>query len=201
LQRFGTKPRSWEAYLAGLGASGALMASASVMFVILVGVVTFKTWPHAADLLGDGGGEVALESTAKPARGQGTAESTPNVVRLPGGSAPASARQSGTRGGGSIGIRNGQIPGGNGLAPGGSTGQPGGSTGEQPQGAQQPPSEPTQPTNVVSKAVSDVGNTVQQSTDGLGDALGGSSSPGLGGVLGGAGRTLNDNLQSLAGKQ
>jgi hypothetical protein len=36
---FDAKRRSWEAYLAGIGASGALMASASVMFVILVGVV------------------------------------------------------------------------------------------------------------------------------------------------------------------
>ena len=32
---FDAKRRSWEAYLAGIGASGALMASASVMFVIV----------------------------------------------------------------------------------------------------------------------------------------------------------------------
>jgi len=39
---FDAKPRSWEAYLAGIGASGVLMASALVLFVILVGVVTSR---------------------------------------------------------------------------------------------------------------------------------------------------------------
>jgi hypothetical protein len=52
---------------------------------------------------------------------------------------------------------------------------------------------------VVSQALSGVGNTVESDTKSLGDTLGGSSSPGLGGVLGGVGRTLNNDLQSLAG--
>ena len=47
---FDAKPRSWDAYLTGIGASGALMASASVLFVILVGVVTFSAWPQAGSL-------------------------------------------------------------------------------------------------------------------------------------------------------
>jgi hypothetical protein len=49
--------------------------------------------------------------------------------------------------------------------------------------------------------VSGAGNTVQRTTDTLGNALGGSSGPGLGGLVGGVGRTLNDTLQSLAGKR
>jgi hypothetical protein len=70
---FDAQPRSWEAYLAAIGASGVLMASASVMFVILVGVVTFKTWPHAGNLLGDAGEDVALQTTATPAPQAGLA--------------------------------------------------------------------------------------------------------------------------------
>jgi hypothetical protein len=52
---------------------------------------------------------------------------------------------------------------------------------------------------VVSQTVSNVGNTVQATTDGVGDALGGSDSSGLGGVVGGVGKTLNNQLQSLVG--
>ncbi len=40
-----------------------------------------------------------------------------------------------------------------------------------------------------------MGNTVQKDTESLGSTLGGSSSPGLGGV----GKTLNNDLQTLAG--
>jgi hypothetical protein len=44
-----------------------------------------------------------------------------------------------------------------------------------------------------------VDNTVQKDTESLGNSLGGSSSQGLGGVLGGVGKTLNNDLQTLAG--
>jgi hypothetical protein len=81
---------------------------------------------------------------------------------------------------------------------GGSTGQPG-TGGGPPQGAEQPPSQSQQPSNAVSQALSGVGNTVQSSTERVGNCLGGSSSPGLGGLLGGVGRSLNSDLQSLAG--
>lgn len=63
------------------------MASASVVFVILVGVVTFSAWPHAAALIGDrgGSGDVALQDVAK-APPQGAAPASPlNLVRLLGG--------------------------------------------------------------------------------------------------------------------
>jgi hypothetical protein len=190
--------RSWEAYLAGIGASGALMASASVMFVILVGVVTFNAWPHAGSLLGGGAGvgDAALHQTAKPAPNRATGQpSTLNLVRLLSrGAALAPSRGAGIRGG-SGGIGHDLGPGQGGGPSRGSGGLGGG----QPQGAQQPPSTPTQPRNAVSQAVSNVGNTVQSDTDSLGNTLGGNSSPGLGGVIGGLGRTLNTNLQSLAG--
>ena len=188
------KRRSWDAYLAGIGASGALMASASVMFVILVGVVTFNAWPHAESLLGPGaGGSGVLGATAKPAATPGPARSsTLSLATLLGGG--ATPGQGGARTG-SGGIGNGVNPGGIGEAPGGSEGPGGG----EPQGAQPPPPSPAPPRNAVSQTVSVVGDTVQSSTESVGDTLGGSSSPGLGGVVGGLGRTLNDDIQSLAG--
>lgn len=194
---FRSKARTWDAYLAGIGVSGALMASAFVMFVILVGLVTFKTWPHTGGLLGGGGGDIALQEAPTPAPAR-AGTSGLNLVRILGGTgrtAP-SGHTGGT--GGSRG--DGLVPGANAVPPGGPTGLPGGSGGGQPQDAQPPPpSSPTQSPNVVRDAVSGLGNTLQSDTDGLGDTLGGSSSPGLGGVVGEVGRTVNSDVQALAG--
>jgi hypothetical protein len=187
------KRRSWDAYLAGIGASGALMASALVMFVVLVGLVTFNAWPHAGSLLGPGAGSGVLGGAAKPATTPGPARSsTLNLATLLGGG--ATPRQGGARTG-SGGIGSGVNPGGIGEAPGGSEGPGGG----EPQGAQPPPSSPAPPRDAVSQTVSAVGDTVQSTTDSVGDTLGGSNGPGLGGVVGGLGRTLNNDIQSLAG--
>jgi hypothetical protein len=192
---FRVKARSWEAYVAAIGASSVLMASGVVIFVILVGVVTFKTWPEAGGLLGGGAGDVSLEQAATPAPGQGGAQpSALNVVTVLGGRSAPSTHP----GGGSGPIVKGPGSGGDLGSPGGSVGSPDGSGGGQPQGAQPPPSSTPSP-NPVARAVSDVGNTVQSNTDSLGDTLGGNSSPGVGGVVGGVGRTLNSNLQSLSG--
>jgi hypothetical protein len=177
------------------------MASATVLFVILVGVVTFKTWPHVGSVLGGGAGNVALQDTATPAPGQAPEPSALNLVKLLGGGAgPATASRSGRGGAAGGRIANGLIPRGDTGTSGGSTGAPSGSGGDQPQGAQQPPSGSGEPRNAVGQAVSGAGNTVQRDTDSLGNTLGGSSGPGLGGVLGGVGPTLNNDLQSLAGR-
>jgi hypothetical protein len=195
---FDAKPRSWDTYLAGIGASGALMASASVVFVILVGVVTFNAWPHAGSVLGIGDrpGEVALQTAAKPAPTPVTQQApSVNLVKLLGGRTPS--RQSSVRGGGSLGSVNNPGPDGNGDFPGGSPGTGGG----QPQGAQPPASTPSPPLNVVGEAVSGVGNNLQSDTDSIGNSLGGTNSSGLGGLVGGLGRTVNGSLQSLAGNK
>jgi hypothetical protein len=197
---FDGKPRSWESYLAGIRASGMLVASSLVVTVVLIGVVTIKTWPHAGDLLSGGGQDASLTSTATAA-GQGSAQSSAvNLVQLLGANAPAG--RSGGSGGAGAGSVDGLTHGEGGGALGGSPSQPG-AGGGQPQGAQQPPSEspPSQRSNVVSETVSGVGNTVQGATASVGDALGGSSNPGLGGVVGGLGQTLNNTLQGLAGKR
>src|SRR3954454_24902666 len=89
---FQLKARTAETYLAGIGASGALMASAFVMFVILVGVVTFDSWPHAGHLFGGGDGDVSLNSTTtSPAAA--TLPKTPNLVKLLGRQGPAVTAQ------------------------------------------------------------------------------------------------------------
>jgi hypothetical protein len=191
---FQFKARSWEAYMAGIGASGALLAGAIVTFVILIGVVTFKTWPHAGGFLGVGGGDVALQDAAIGEPGQAAGEASgPNLVRLlGGGDGPATQRQGSASGG----IRNGQTPEGNLGSPGGS-GLTGSGDGE-PQGAEPPPSGSDSP-NVVAKAVSDVGNNLQGNTQELGDTVNTSTGTNLGDGVTNLGSTLNKNLQSLAG--
>jgi hypothetical protein len=178
-----------------------MLASALALFVILVGVVTFKTWPNVGGaLLGRGGGDLALESPARPASVNRARPSTLNLVKSLGAGAGPVAPQHG-RGGAD---RDG--PGGNGdvSTPGdnGSTGGsrgPGPGTGE-PQGAEQPPPGSSPSGNPVSQSLSMAGNAVQSETESLGNTLGGSSSPGPGGVVGGLGRTLNNTLQDLAGE-
>jgi hypothetical protein len=188
---FQAKARSWQAYLAGFGASGALMAGAFVVSVGLIGVITFNTWPHTGDRLGRAdGGDVLNDSAASsppPAQHRGTL----NLAGLP-GVGPGQATRQQVGGSGPLPAVNGGLPGSN-LAPGGSGGAP------TPVEPPQPPPPPTQPPSVVSQVVSGAGNTVQSTTDTLGNALGGSDTPGLGGVVGGVGRTLNNDLQSIAG--
>ena len=54
MSRLTGKARTAETYLAGLGASGALIAGAIVAFLLLAGAVTFDVWPRAAGLFGSG---------------------------------------------------------------------------------------------------------------------------------------------------
>jgi hypothetical protein len=174
--------------VAEFGASGALMAIAFVVFVGLVGVLTFSTWPHTGDLLGGVDGDASLNSSATP--------SPPPAHRgtlnlLGGGPGQATSHRSG---GARLPASNGGVPGSN-LGPGGSGG------GQTPVEPSQPPPPPTQPRSVVGQVVAGAGNAVQSSTDAIGNALGGSDSPGLGGVVGGVGRTLNSDLQSVAGNR
>jgi hypothetical protein len=193
---FKVKSRTWESYVAGIAASGALMASAIVVFVILIGVVTLKTWPKARGLLGGGGGDVALREPAQaaPASAQ---TSPPDLVQLFGGPAgPAPAPAAAVQRGGSP--RSGDGVGDGLTRHGGAPGEPGGSNGSQPIRVQESPA-PSRPRDAVSQAISGVGNTVQGDTQGLGDALG-RSDTGVGAVVSGLGRTLNNDLQTLAGK-
>jgi len=187
---FQAKARSWQAYLAGFGASGALIASAFVVSVGLIGLVTFNTWPHTDDPLGGADNGVVLNGSATPSPPPAEHRRSLNLGKLLGsGPGQATNLQSG---GGNLRIPNGELPGSN-VPPGGSGG------GQTPTKPPEPPPPPTQPHSVVGQVVSETGNAVQSDTDSLGNALGGSEGPGLGGVVGGVGRTLNSDLQSIAG--
>jgi hypothetical protein len=207
------KARTAESYLAGIGASGALMASAFVLFIVLVGVVTFNAWPHAGLLINGSGGNVSLSEIPTANRAQPNAAPTPNLVALLGGPAPRGTTQasngSGGAGGTGIGRPGGTTgtvapaipplgaPGGNG--PGGNGGNSGGgnpTTTVPPSTPQQPPA--AQRTNTLGDVVAGVGNNVESDTNVLGEQLGGSTSP-LGGLVQGLGTTLNNTLQQLGG--
>jgi hypothetical protein len=201
------KSRTAETYLAGIGASGALMASAFVLFIVLVGVVTFNAWPHPGQLLNGGGGNVSLQDVPLANQAPPPPAPTPNLVALLGGPASAAAVPASNRGGGGNGgattpSRGSEIGSGNvgATSPGTGSGNGGGGG---PQTTTIPPSSPTIVPDVtrtggLGDLVAGVGNNLQSDTNSLGDSLGGSNST-LGGLVQGLGTTLNNTLQQLSG--
>jgi hypothetical protein len=188
------KGRTAETYLAGIGASGALMASAFLLFVILVGVVTFDAWPRAAHLIGGEDGQVSL-TTAPSSTLLTPPPQTPNLAKLLGGPARGATilQVSPSNAGPSRPERTtGSLSGG--LSPGPSRGQ---APVENPEPPAPPPTQTG--TSIVRGAVGSVGNSVEGTTNYVGDVLGGNSGSGVGGVVGDLGRTVNDAVQGLAG--
>jgi hypothetical protein len=192
---FQAKARTADTYLAGIGASGALIASAFVTFMILVGAVTFDAWPRAARLIDRGNAQVSIgtaptsTSTSAPSR-----VPTANVL---GGNGPKSGGGGGTS---SQRVHPARAPKTQGSL-GGSVNTPG-STGEQTPTEGTPPSQgPSEPgpRTIIGQTVSSAGNTVEATTDSVGNVLGGSGEPGLGGTVGSLGETINGTLQGLAG--
>jgi hypothetical protein len=205
LSVFQAKARTAETYLAGIGASGALMASAFVLFIILVGVVTFNAWPHAGQLFNGSDGNVSLQNVPVVNQTPPQPAPTPNLVALLGGPAPATAIPVSNPGGGGNG---GGGNGGGGGNPGGSLGshEPGvggggggngGGGGGTTTGAPSPPTA-TRSTNTLGQVVAGVGNNVESDTNTLGEQLGGTDTT-LGGLVQGLGSTVNNTLQQLGG--
>ena len=207
------KVRTLESYLAGLGASGALIAGAFVAFVLLVGIVTFDAWPTGSSVFNRGAGEVSVDTSltnTPPARER---PNVPNLVKLlggAGGAAAATTTPASAGGGGNQG--GGESPSGSGTSPGQR-----GPQNNNPGGGQREPAEPTHtapatqpvggassaepaPRNTVQDLVYGVGNNVESDTTGLSDALGGQDTA-LGSLVGGLGSTLNSTLQGLAGNR
>jgi hypothetical protein len=178
------------------------MASAVVLFVVLVGVVTFDSWPHPGRLFTGSGGNVSLNTLTTQAPPQPAP--TPNLVALLGGPAPAATTRASNRGGsnggtGTLPIGPGTIDGhGSPPVPGGG----GGGGGQNSPVVQNPPPSPppvtSRSTNIVQQVVAGAGNNVESDTNTLGDQLGGSDST-LGGLVQGLGSTVNNTLQGLAG--
>ena len=162
--------------------------------MILVGSVTFDAWPRAASLIGGGGGKVSI-GTAPTSAPVAAPSQVPNLVKLLGS------------GGGRVTIWKprseqgsaGQAP----RAQGTQVSPEGGSTGgQEPVQASPPPSQgpsEPEPRTIVGQTVSSTGDTVEATTDSVGDALGGSDNQGLGGTVANLGETLNGTLQGLAG--
>lgn len=198
--------RTIESYLAGLGASGALIAGAVVAFILLVGIVTFNAWPTGSSVFSGGASDVAVDTsltTTPPTRQQ---PSVPNLVKLLGGGGAAASATPVRAGGSSRGSQPNE------QSSGGSPAQRGPQ--QNSQGGGQDPAQPvrnpqqtqpaqssntgTQPRNAVQQLAYGVGNTVEADTSSLSPTLGGDDSL-LGGTVGGLGSTLNSTLQALAG--
>ncbi|MGC1814818.1 MAG: hypothetical protein WA696_11820, partial [Solirubrobacterales bacterium] len=56
-----------ESFIVGVGASGALLAGAAIVFVSLVGLVSFNVWPTAQDASTDGNVELSAATPRAPA--------------------------------------------------------------------------------------------------------------------------------------
>ena len=121
-----------ESFIVGIGASGALLACAALVFVTLVGLVSFNAWPTAHNVSVDANAEL---STA-----------TPSGSSAGGAAAPVSAA-AGQVASTSVGLGSGtSSSGGGGGGTTGGTGQGGGKGGQPKGGVTIPPStSPTPP--------------------------------------------------------
>ena len=148
-----------ESFIVGIGASGALLASAAIVFVTLVGIVSFNVWPTGNE--GSVGVNVELSNAATPSRapsgaavpvsaaaGQ-VASATVPVASAGGGNSGTGTGDSGQGGGG-----KGSTPKGGVTSPPvattppstGDTGDSGGDTGA-PAPATKSPAHPVHPTH------------------------------------------------------
>jgi len=186
------KARTAETYLAGLGASGALMGSPILAFVMVVGIATFNAWPDASGLFTFSGGQAEV--------GLSTSEQSKTGTQA--GTLPPFVTEAGTPDG-SVTNRDGT--GGPGLNDGSGGNGTGGGNGTSP-GGDAPAQQPTSPGgstqqggNVVTDTISSLGNTVEQDTTSLGNTLNDASGTNLGDVVTGVGQTLNGTLQNPSG--
>jgi hypothetical protein len=111
-----------ESFIVGIGASGALLASAAIVFVTLVGLVSFNVWPKGSEGSVDRNVEL---SNATPGN-SASASAAPAPVSAASGQAASTSVAAGTTGsGGNAGGNGGQSGGAKGGQPkAGSTIQP-----------------------------------------------------------------------------
>jgi hypothetical protein len=110
-----------ESFIVGVGASGALLAGAAIVFVTLVGLVSFNVWPTGAALPGDQNVELSTATPKTSSAGTATAPVSAASGQLASTSTGSGSNSSGT---GSAGIGGGN---GNQGTGGGKGGQPKGS--------------------------------------------------------------------------
>ena len=193
MQALQARTRTADTYLAGLGASGALLASAGVAFIAMVGVVTFNAWPEASGLFTFSGGQAELGALREAPPTRSEARPLPTIVVIPtarAASKRAVAAAADTERGGIAGIR-GHHGGSGGPETGSGVGDGGGQT-------VTPPSQ-AESTDVLGNTISSTGTVVQKSTQSLGTTLNDVTGTDLGTPVAGLGETLNDTLQSVSG--
>jgi hypothetical protein len=219
-------PRSphLRAYLAGTGATGALIAGAVIVFLSLATYVAFNGIPFGGNGGNSGNTFVGVQTGGTPAAAAAALGAAPGAVAaapVPG--APIGAGGPGAFGGGGAGGTGAAGgPGGGGLIPGGGPGPgttpPGGGPGPGPGGGPAPAPVPsgspgvvgntinqiddTAGTNLSGGPVGDVGGTVDDKVTGTVNDVGGKvGQPGLGDkVTGDVNDTVNGIVGGLPGK-
>ena len=192
MQALQARARTADTYLAGLGASGALLAGAAVELFAMVGIVTFNAWPEASGLFTFSGGQAELGALreAPPARSEARPPPSITVIRparhANQGLAQAAAAEQGGIGG--IGGHHG----------GSGAPQTGTGVGDGGVQAVTPPSQAESP-DPIGNTISNAGTTVQKSTQSLGATVNDVTGTDLGTPVAGVGETLNETLQSLSG--
>jgi hypothetical protein len=167
------RTKTADTYLAGFGATGALVAGALVVFLILVGMVTFDAWPGGG--IFGGGDDVTLSGDETPA-----ATVAPVAAAVPGDDRPRAGGPSAERGDG--GERG--FGGGGGVGGGGGSGEGGSGGGTQGESGQSPVQSAG---NAVDDVIRDTTNTVNQTSQNVQQTVNG--------AVGGATKTVNDVLK------
>jgi hypothetical protein len=193
MQTLHARTRTANTYLAGLGASGALLAGAVVALFAMVGLVTFNSWPDASGLFTFSGGQAELGalSEAPPARSEARPLTTIVVIPPTHRAKHASAVPPG-------GDELGGISGIRGRHGGSGAPQVGSGVGDGGAQAVTPPSQPVSP-DPIGSTISNTGSTVQKSTQSLGTTVNDVTGTDLGTPVAGLGETVNNTLQSLSG--
>jgi hypothetical protein len=110
-----------ESFIVGVGASGALLAGAAIVFVTLVGLVSFNVWPTGAALPADQNVELSTATPNSSSAGTATTPVSAASGQIASTSTGAGSNTSSTGSGGVGGGNGGQGTGG------GKGGQPKGS--------------------------------------------------------------------------
>jgi hypothetical protein len=172
------KARTAETYLAGLGASGALIAGAIVASLLLIAAATFDVWPRAASPFGGGDAGVESVDASEPADSAAAAlgSAADQVAQAePGGSLVGGGDGAGRAGGGT----GGGTGGGGGAGDGGSGTGGGGGGGGSTVG------------DSVGDTVNGVSNTLNNTVNGLGNTVDN--------TVNGVDNTVNDTVGGLLG--
>ena len=168
------RARTAETYLAGLGATGALIAGAVVVFLLLVGMVIFDAWPRAAGLFGGEEPEVEAVDANSPA--DAAAEALGGVSDLVASARPGDSLVGSPPGDGSgVGGGGGNAPSGSDIGAGGYPGGGAGTT-ETAGGGSTGGGGDIQDTvggvgETVDNTVSGAGETVDNTVSGVGDTV------------------------------